>query len=123
MDVTPERRAAIDHHAIGLYGAGAHVDWLPTLAYGAPLPAVDIAPAAQAIALINLSATPEAEVHGELLTQLRNRYGANGQLWLWASDFAARNTGAPRRLQEREALWQEFAQQHGFNAQLITTGT
>lgn len=123
IDVTPERRAAIDHHAIGLYGAGAHVDWLPTLAYGAALPAVDIAPAAQAIALINLSATPEAEVHGELLAQLRSRFGANGQLWLWASDFAARNAGAPRRLQEREALWQEFAQQHGFNAQLITTGT
>lgn len=123
MDVTPERRAAIDHFATDLYGAGAHVDWLPTLAYGAALPAVDLAPAAQAIALINLSATPEAEVHGELLAQLRSRFGANGQLWLWASDFAARNAGAPRRLQEREALWQEFAQQHGFNAQLITTGT
>jgi len=123
MDVTPERRAAIDHFATDLYGAGAHVDWLPTLAYGAALPAVDLAPAAQAIALINLSATPEAEVHGELLAQLRSRFGANGELWLWASDFAARNAGAPRRLQEREALWQEFAQQHGFNAQLITTGT
>ena len=123
LEATPERRSAIEHYAASQYGAGAHVDWRPALAYGAPLPDLDLAPPAQAVALLNLAATPEAEIHGELLTQLRNRYGANSQLWLWTADFAQRNTGAPRRVQEREALWQDFARQNGFSAQLVSTSS
>ena len=119
MDITPERKTAIEQHAAAQYGAGAHIDWRPSLAYGAALPDLDVAPPAQAVVLLNLAATPEAEIHGELLTQLRNRYGASSQLWLWTSDFAARNTGAPRRVQEREALWQDFATQNGFSAHLV----
>ena len=69
--------------------------------------------------LISLAATPEVEIHGDLLNQLRSRYGDNSQIWLWASDFDARNTGAPRRVQERETLWQDFVRQSGLNAQLV----
>ena len=119
IDITPERRSALEHYASTQYGAGAAIDWRPALAYGAALPDLAIQPPAQAVVLINLAATPEAEIHGELLTQLRNRYGANAQVWLWTSDFAARNTGAPRRVEERQQLWQDFVAQNGLSAQLV----
>ena len=119
IDTTPERRSALEHYASTQYGAGAAIDWRPALAYGAALPDMDITPPAQAVVLINLAATPEAEIHGALLAQLHSRYGANAQVWLWASDFAARNTGAPRRVEERQQLWQDFIAQNGLSAQLV----
>lgn len=119
MEITPERKAALEQYSTAQYGAGASIDWRPALAYGAALPDFELTAPAQAVALINLAATPEAEIHGELLAQLRRRQGAQAQLWLWSSDFAQRNAGAPRRTQERTALWQEFAQQYGYHAQLV----
>ncbi len=120
MEITPERKAAVEHHAAAHYGAGAHITWRPSLAYGATLPDMEATPPAQTVLLINLAATPEAEIHAELLAQLHRRHGSSGQLWLWTADFAARNSGAPRRLQEREALWQDFARQNGFTAHLVS---
>ena len=120
MEITPERKAAVEHHAAAHYGAGAHLTWRPGLAYGATLPDMEATPPAQTVLLINLVATPEAEIHAELLAQLHRRHGSSGQLWLWTADFAVRNSGAPRRLQEREALWQDFARQNGFTAHLVS---
>ena len=53
--------------------------------------------------LLNL-ATPEAEIHGVLLAQVLNCWGAHTDVWLWRRDFRARNSGAPARVQEREQL-------------------
>ncbi|MEG1202950.1 MAG: DUF2868 domain-containing protein [Comamonas sp.] len=119
LDITPERRSALAHYASAQYGAGVAIDLRPTLTYGAALPDLAITPPAQAVVLINLAATPEAEIHGELLSQLRNRYSANAQVWLWANDFAARNAGAPRRVEERTQLWQDFTAQQGLSAHLL----
>ena len=118
LDITPEREAALRNHVAQSYGAGAQLELLPVLAYGSPLPdasAVD----AQQVLLLNLAATPEAEIHGVLLAQALNRWGAQTDVWLWAADFRARNSGAPARVQEREQLWREFVRGAGLNATLV----
>jgi hypothetical protein len=95
LDITPEREAALRNHVAQSYGAGAQLALLPVLAYGSPLPdasAVD----AQQVLLLNLAATPEAEIHGVLLAQVLNRWGAHTDVWLWAADFV-RATAVPRR--------------------------
>lgn len=118
LDITPEREATLRNHVAQSYGAGAQLALLPVLAYGSPLPdasAVD----AQQVLLLNLAATPEAEIHGVLLAQVLNRWGAQTDVWLWAADFRARNSGAPARVQEREQLWREFVRSAGLNATLV----
>ena len=118
LEVTPEREAALRRHVAAHYGAGAQLEWLPVLAYGAPLPEANQS-GAQQVLLLNLAATPEAEIHGALLAQVFERWGAQTDVWLWAEDFRARNTGAPSRVQEREHLWREFVRSAGLNASLV----
>lgn len=123
LEITPERRSALAHHASTQYGAGASIDTHPTLAYGAALPDLALQAPTIVVVLINLAATPEAEIHGELLAQLRSRYGTSAQVWLWTPDFTARNAGAPRRVEERTRLWQDFATQNGLSAQLVSASS
>lgn len=118
LDITPEREAALRSHVAQSYGAGAQLSLLPTLAYGAPLP--DAANGdAQQVLLLNLAATPEAEIHGALLAQVCNRWGVQTDVWLWTAEFRARNSGAPARVREREQLWQDFVRSAGLNATLV----
>ncbi len=125
FDVTPERQQALERFASTQYGAGAQLQLLPTVAYGADLPAnlADSTGQAQTVLLINLAATPEAEIHGAALEQLRNHAGTHASVWLWTHDFAARNTGAPRRVQEREQLWQDQIRATGLSPTLLPTDT
>ena len=118
LDITPEREAALRQYVTSHYGAGAQLSLLPVLAYGSPLPEADQG-SAQQVLLLNLAATPEAEIHGALLAQVFERRGAQTDIWLWAADFRARNTGAPSRVQEREHLWKEFVRSAGLNASLV----
>lgn len=121
LEITPQRQAALQRHVALRYGAGAQLKLLPALAYGAALPSsVDAADGAQQVLLLNMAATPEAEIHGELLTQVQRRWGVHADVWLWAADFVARNTGAMVRVREREHLWQEFVRNCGLAAQVIT---
>lgn len=115
LDITPERAAALRSHVAQNYGAGALLTLLSTLAYGSPLPDM-LTRDAQPILLLNLAATPEAEIHGALLAQVLHLWGAQSDVWLWAADFRARNTGAPARIQEREQLWKDFVRSAGLNA-------
>lgn len=100
------------------YGAGAQLQWLPVLAYGLPLPDVDQG-SVQQVLLLNLAATPEAEIHGALLAQVFNLWGPQTEIWLWAADFRSRNQGAVSRVKEREQLWMEFVRSTGLNASLV----
>ena len=118
LDITPEREATLRSHVARRYGAGAQLSILPVLAYGSPLPAANQG-YAQQVLLLNLAATPEAEIHGSLLAQVFERWGAQTDVWLWAADFRARNTGAPARVQEREQLWLDFVRNAGLNATLV----
>ncbi|QIL82773.1 DUF2868 domain-containing protein [Diaphorobacter sp. HDW4A] len=120
FEITPERRKTLDAWIATQYGAGAHLVIEPALAYGAKLPsAASVAGKgadAAAVLLINMAATPEAEIHGELLQTARERWGQNAAIWLWTPDFAERNTGAPKRVQERRELWGEFVRNAGLVA-------
>ncbi|MEG2975161.1 MAG: DUF2868 domain-containing protein [Comamonas sp.] len=118
LDITPEREAALRSHVAQNYGAGAQLTVLPTLAYGSSLPDASNGNAQQVL-LLNLAATPEVEIHGALLAQVLNLWGPQADVWLWAADFRARNTGAPARVQEREQLWKEFVRSAGLNATLM----
>ena len=125
LEITPERLALLQQHVRHVYGAGAQLTVLPVLAYGAELSdkqvtkGGDISAAMQNVLLLNMAATPEAEIHGELLSQLRNRWGAQAEVWLWAFDFRERNSGAPGRVKERQYLWQEFVRSAGLNASVV----
>ena len=119
LDMTPEREAALRSHVAQNYGVGALLTLLPALAYGSPLPDASNG-AAQQVLLLNLAATPEAEIHGALLAQVLNLWGPQADVWLWAADFRARNSGAPARVQEREQLWQDFVRSAGLNSILIS---
>lgn len=114
------RRDGLQHYIAAQYGAGAHLVIEPALAYGAKLPsAASVAGKgedAAAVLLINMAATPEAEIHGELLQAARERWGSHAAVWLWTQDFAERNAGAPRRVQERRDLWSEFVRGAGLTA-------
>ncbi|MPN55292.1 hypothetical protein SDC9_202974 [bioreactor metagenome] len=120
FDITSERKHMLDAFVATQYGAGAHLVMEPALAYGAKLPsAASVAGKeadAAAVLLINMAATPEAEIHGELLQSARERWGQNAAIWLWTQDFAQRNTGAPRRVQERRDLWGDFVRSAGLSA-------
>ena len=118
LEITEQREAGLRRHVAQSYGAGARLTLLPALAYGAPLPEAGDG-VAQQVLLLNLAATPEAEIHGALLAQVASRWGTQAEVWLWAEDFRARNTGAPARVQEREHLWQEFVRSAGLNAMLV----
>lgn len=118
LDITPEREAALRSHVAQNYGVGAQLIVLPTLAYGSALPDASNGNAQQVL-LLNLAATPEVEIHGALLAQVLNLWGPQTDVWLWAADFRARNTGAPARVQEREQLWKEFVRSAGLNATLM----
>lgn len=118
LDMTPEREAALRAHVAQGYGAGAQLSLLPVLAYGAPLPDA-VNSDAQQVLLLNLAATPEAEIHGALLAQVLNLWGAQANVWLWAADFRSRNQGALARVKEREQLWLEFVRNTGLNASLV----
>lgn len=125
LEITPPRQAGLQRHVAQRYGAGAQLVLLPTLAYGGALPAsAATSEGAQQVLLLNMVATPEAEIHGQLLAQVQQRWGVHAEVWLWAADFVARNSGAPSRVREREHLWQEFVRQHardgGLTAQVIT---
>ncbi|MDR0216552.1 MAG: DUF2868 domain-containing protein [Comamonas sp.] len=118
LDMTPEREAALRCYVALHYGAGAQLSLQPVLAYGSPLPEADKG-SAQQVLLLNLAATPEVEIHGALLKQVFAYWGAQTNVWLWAEDFRARNSGAPSRVQEREHLWREFVRNAGLNASLV----
>ena len=117
FEVSDKRRDALKHHVAAHYGAGAHVVIEPALAYGAKLPSAAAVAGegadTAAVLLINMAATPETEIHGELLQTARERWGSGAAIWLWTQDFAERNTGAPRRVQERRELWGEFVRAAG----------
>lgn len=118
LELTPEREAVLRNHVAQSYGAGAQLTLLPALAYGSPLPAA-LDDMGQQVLLLNLAATPEAEIHGALLGQVLHYWGAQTDIWLWAADFRSRNTGAPARVQEREHLWQDFVRRAGLHVTLI----
>lgn len=78
----------------------------------AALPAAD-AGVAERVLLCEMAATPEDEVHGRLLARLRAAAAAPLLLVVDGTAFGARFRAMPQRIEQRRALWRDFAARHG----------
>ncbi len=105
----------------------------PSALTAAPAPAAVLASGAApmtsagptlCIALVDLAATPEAEVHGRFLHRLSGGSGGNRTavpllVVADATHFRRRFGSLPQREAERAAAWQALARQHGLGALVI----
>ncbi len=128
LDAAQQGRLAPTAQA--LHGAAATLALMPNTPYGQLPPASHTAPDPgrpstdkhHPVALFSLSATPEAEAHGQFVRHLAQH--TTGTLDLWVDRSAlARKFGTGHRLTEREALWRAFAAQHGVDMHLIDLDT
>jgi hypothetical protein len=98
-----------------------------TLPFGAEDDAVRCTPppgTTLVLVLVDLAATPEAEVHGRLLATLAAQAGgARRMLLADESAFAQRMGHAPERLAERRQAWQQLADAHGVPLATAALGT
>ncbi|ODU72522.1 MAG: hypothetical protein ABT00_17535 [Bordetella sp. SCN 68-11] len=118
--VDAARGQALQAVARSMLGDTAQAAVMPGWDYGADpldMPAPDAADEGATVtaALVNLSATPEAENHGAFLDHLARALPGKIVLAVDQSAYAARldgQAGADRRLEERRRLWQDFGTLH-----------
>ncbi|MGB9990626.1 DUF2868 domain-containing protein [Massilia sp. SM-13] len=103
--------------AASLLGDRARLQLLPSLAYGAELPAQGEGSTLTA-ALFSLASTPEKENHGAFIEQLLRASGGAAVLLIDESPFAERAADA-QRLRQRVELWREFCIFHGKEPQIV----
>jgi hypothetical protein len=108
------------------WGDNAEVRCQASTAYGddttPPIPDAASPAASLTVALFNLSATPERENHGEFLDQLARAAGGKLALWVDESAYSERvgqQAGGAARVNEREALWQQFGELHQLPVTLV----
>jgi hypothetical protein len=98
-------------------GVGTQLHAASTTPYGQEDQAQGLTPPAGTtlrVALVDLSATPEADTHGRWLAALRGAAPSVPVLLLAdESAFRARFAHLPERLAERHAAWHRLAQSHG----------
>jgi len=80
--------------------------------------------ASQVIVVFTLSATPEPETHGRLLSALQHRapQGASLEPWIDETAFSMRFAGQPQRLAERRAAWRDLMSVHALTARFVRLG-
>ena len=118
---TPGAQAALGLHALltDALGDGMQLQIAATLAFGGEDDAgTDAAPpidSTLAVALFDLSATPEPENQGRFARQLaaRSPAGAATILLIDEAAFRQRFQGAPQRLAQRRDAWRVFAEALG----------
>ena len=92
-------------------GAQAQLMLQAITAYGEDIPSVSAAAQSVDVALFNLSATPEAENHGDFLDTLVQRGSSRLEVWVDASAYQQRlasQSGSAERLDQRSALWRSL---------------
>jgi hypothetical protein len=114
--------AALKHLILDLFGSRSDVRLLATLDYGA---AAAPAPADSAcqVVLFALAQTPEVEVHGELLGELRERLEDGAALLVLVDGSGYRRRlggsgadGGRKRLDERRRGWDRVVEEAGLEA-------
>jgi hypothetical protein len=119
--LSPARVDQVRGLLLDLFGSQARVRVAEPLAYGHPAPAVspEDAAAPRSVAVVfSLAQSPEREVHGELLDEMRHELSGargGGQLVALLDDEAYRarlGEGAPR-LAERRRAWERLGAEHG----------
>ena len=116
------------------FGADTRIEFAPAIAYGEEerfsTSASDAASDLE-ILLFSLAATPEAENHGRILQQARDRWSRAraGSRWLILVDeapYLARIGGDASlagRIEQRRTAWRDFAHAHGFEACTVDFGS
>lgn len=119
MRVDEARQAGLAGAARLLLGDEAGITVLPATAYGEAAPA-GAPSAAVTAALFSLSATPEAENHGQFLDQLRSIHAGSLVALIDQSAYLERlGPQAADRASERAALWRQFCAQHQTPAAIV----
>lgn len=106
--VLPHGAAPSDATVAGLHallatrhGPGLHIDVAPPLPWGEETRPPPVPPGARPVLLVDLAATPEAEVHGRLLQAL----AAHRPLVVADESGFVRRFGRGERLLQRQAAW------------------
>jgi hypothetical protein len=118
---TPSARTALALRALATDALGARLafDVAPTTAYGGEDAAAwTVAPATtHAVALFDLSATPEAETHGRFVAGLASMLAPLSDTGLAVvvdeAGFRERFGGLPERLEQRRAAWRAWGERIG----------
>ena len=104
------------------WGGSAQVEMLEPVAADAPPAPVRPEPALSLLALFDLAATPEDEVHGRWIdacTAVQPLAGIVLDGRAWAGRFAA----MPERLAQRRRLWQDFAARRSLRCEFLGLDT
>jgi hypothetical protein len=108
---------------LDLYGSQARLRTAEPPGYGAPPPGAPeaVAGARRIVVVFSLAQSPELEVHGEFLEEIRRQLAARptgGQLLVLLDDeaYRARLGDAAPRLAERRRAWERFAADAGVAA-------
>lgn len=107
---TPAAAAGLRAMLAAAFGADAALQWADPLPWGDEDRVPPPPPGARALLLVDLAATPEAEVHGRLLQALA---AADPLIVADCSGFV-RRFGAGERLAQREAAWRALAGERVF---------
>lgn len=110
----PQAVAALHRLLVPPLGDGLHLEFAPTASFGAEdAAAAALAPGTTlAIALFDLTATPEAENQGRFAERLAARApaGAPTLIVIDEAEFARRFHSDPARLAQRRDAWRAFAE-------------
>ncbi len=113
-----------------LFGARAEIELRPPVAYGeqppmvrqGPKPTGDDPPRKPCrVVLFNMSQTPEVDVHGAFLQELKDLFDdSDGKLIVFLDVSAYRKrVQVPQRWKERSAAWSRVAREAGLSAVLL----
>lgn len=115
FDLSAQSRSKLTRLLMDALGEKTTIKTEPSIDYGQEddwieAQAGQLADADQLIVLFNLSSTPEAENHGELVDRLRRQLNAQAELMVLVDDSSFMHklrgqASAPRRLDERLQAW------------------
>jgi hypothetical protein len=133
--IDTKQREAVRRLATGLWGGAVTVEFALPVEYGEEAGAAGLLAALGAdgtagadrpvVVHFGLTATPEAEVQGELLRALKSAAAGEVVLALDAAPFVARfgrGGGHGRRFDERCAVWAALAQRSGVRSFVLSGG-
>jgi hypothetical protein len=114
FEVSPAARDGLSKLMARVFESGVDVAWRDSTPYGDDSPP-QLSPSglAAAVAVFNLTATPERDNHGAFIDTLRSAAGHAPLIAIVdISDFVDRFDGDPRRIGERERAWRQMLEAH-----------
>ena len=116
--VPAARAPALRDDLARAWGGPVQVELLEPVDAEAPIPPMPVGDHATRLALFDLAATPEDEVHGRWLDACAAVQPLAG-LVLDGQAYAARFAAMPERLAQRRRLWQDFAARRSLRCEFV----